>query len=150
MKSVISDELMKMSSRHECWEMVTEGFLLRIKVACGAFNNRSNMWCICFCKLFWQAKVRNFCVHILVQKYVTALYIPMYNPWFTSIVQIVQSFTNKTECYYLPESNVCLVPMTDFEDVPFAASTATFSLETQFNESLLRLGPAEERYHQKL
>lgn len=50
---------------------------------------------------------------------------------------------NKTKRYYLPEPNVFLVPMTDVEDVPFAASTATFSLETQFNESLLRLGPAE-------
>lgn len=38
------------------------------------------------------------------------------------------------------------IPMTmDVEDVPFAASTATLSLETQFNESLLLLGPAEAR-----
>lgn len=38
-----------------------------------------------------------------------------------------------------------MIPITDVEDVPFAASTATFSLETQFIDSLLLRGPAEAR-----
>lgn len=72
--------------------------LLWIQIPSSSFDNSGDMSCICLGDLFREAKVTNLGIHFLVQKDITALHITVYDSWFISIVQIVQSFKrNETQ-----------------------------------------------------